>query len=338
MRSTALTLVLALACTMAAHAQEDSPSPEESRNDKLLEALARIRLSGYVHAQYLDHQSESRSDEFSVRRGRLKLTYKASELSRLVVAVDASSSGTELKDAYIELVEPWSGAGHTLTAGQFNWPFGFEIGYSSSSREVPERSRVVRALFPGERDRGVMVSGSELAGGFEYRLALVNGSGTRESSLDDSHQDLVGSVGWDFGPARAGASFYEGSARFASESNPAGEDFDRTRYGFDVQAETPIPGFSVRGEYIAGEEHGRDVEGWYGYLIQQIGKRHRLALRFDEYDADRDVQDNAVLTATLGYTFFWDSNTLLMLGVEEPRREAEDQDDRVVTARVQYRF
>ena len=37
------------------------------------------------------------------------------------------------------IIEPWTSWKNTLTAGQFTWPFGFELVHSSSSRELPER-------------------------------------------------------------------------------------------------------------------------------------------------------------------------------------------------------
>ena len=41
----------------------------------------------------------------------------------------------------------------SLWAGQFNRP-NYEVEYSSSQREVLERSRVIRTIYPGEREVG----------------------------------------------------------------------------------------------------------------------------------------------------------------------------------------
>ena len=43
--------------------------------------------------------------------------------------------------------------------GQFKVPFGYEVLQSSADREMPERARVIQALFPGERDRGARLTG-----------------------------------------------------------------------------------------------------------------------------------------------------------------------------------
>ena len=344
--STAMALAFAGALISGAAGAQTAPETEPSAEERRLALLERLKVSGYVQAQYVnvdgdddvllpDGGSRNR-DQFSVRRGRLKFTYRASELSRVVFAVDASSGGTSLKDGYIELIEPWTSWKNTLTAGQFNWPFGFEVGYSSADREVPEHSRVIRTLFPNEYDRGAMLSGGRDR--FDYRLAVVNGGGTANSSDLESDKDLVGRLGMKLGAINVGVSCYEGDALIATAAAPEGQLFDRTRWGVDAQATTPIPGLRVRGEWIQGEQLGSDVRGWYFYLVQNVGTRHQFAARLDEYDPNLDADGDAILTPTLAYSFFWDSNTKVMLAVEDPRRERNDPEDRALTARVQYKF
>jgi hypothetical protein len=184
-------------------AQEQKPSP--------------LRISGYVQPQYVDDESTS---SFSVRRGRIRFLYQISKTSRVVVQPDFATSGVTLKDGYVELVEPWTSWKHTLSAGQFKWPFGFEILYSSSQREMPERTLMYRTLFPGERDRGAMLSGLGAGDHFNYRVAVVNGNGTTQSSDTDKRKDVVGRIGGTFGPLTAGVSAYDGSDR----------GFDKERY------------------------------------------------------------------------------------------------------------
>jgi phosphate-selective porin len=47
----------------------------------------------------------------------------------------------------------------TVRAGQFVKPFGFEAEQASSVRESPERAIFSGYFFPGERDRGILLSG-----------------------------------------------------------------------------------------------------------------------------------------------------------------------------------
>lgn len=269
--------------------------------------------------------------------------------SRFVLQPDITSSGVTLKDGYVELTEPWTTWHHTLTAGQFNWPFGFEIMYSSSSREMPERSLVVRTLFPGERDRGVMLSGQGLAERFHYRAAIVNGTGTTQSFDYNKRKDFVGRTGYSFGAVDVAVSAYRGSELVSLGGLTAGRSFDKQREGIDVQWITPLPGLGVRGEYIRGVQppspgapvataRAADVEGWYAYAIQNIGTRHQFVVRADEYDPDADLPGNATRTIGGSYIFHWDANSKVMLAYEQPRLEMNDPDDDVWTLRYQFSF
>ena len=142
----------------------------ESLNESYLETkstvdkLAKIKVSGYIQAQwqYADSNGQPSiaggnfrpptKQRFQLRRGRLKTPYEAAT-SKYVLQFDVAQTGLAIKDAYATIIEPWLKT-FSATMGVFDRPFGFEISYSSSSRESPERSRVFQTLFPGERDLG----------------------------------------------------------------------------------------------------------------------------------------------------------------------------------------
>jgi hypothetical protein len=349
-------LVLAALLMCAPLYADDAQEQQHPEQDELVkvkktvDALSKLRISGYLQAQYVHDERSTNElsrnlDQFSVRRGRVKLQYQFSPTSRIVIQPDITSSGVVLKDGYVELTEPWTSWKHTLTAGQFGWPFGFEINYSSSSREVPERSRVMRTLFSGERDRGVMLSGHGKR--LDYRLAVVNGTGTTQSSDVNKRKDLVGRLGYSLGALDLGASAYNGSDLVATSTNPAGDEFDKERYGVDFQWTTPIRGLGLRGEYIIGKQapgagttrsRSHDVDGWYFYAIQKVGARHQFVVRVDEYDPDTDVDGNAIRTINPAYIFHWDANSKVMASYELIDTELSDPDDNVFTLRYQYSF
>ena len=342
---------------------QEAPPPEDSTGEALteiknvLDVLNKLKITGYLQAQYVNDESSQNAlggstgtrnrDQFSVRRARVKFTYQATPTSRFVLQPDVSSSGVTLKDGYVELTEPWTSWKHTLTAGQFNWPYGFEIMYSSSQREVPERSRVIRTLFPGERDRGLMLSGRGLNEKFSYRVAIVNGTGTVRSDDLNKRKDFVGRAAYSFGPLDVGASVYRGSELIATSTNAAGIDFDKQRQGIDFQWATPLPGLGIRGEYLTGKQapasgtnrtQSFDVDGWYFYAIQNIGTRHQLIVRLDQYDPDTDTGNNAVRTVNPSYVFHWDEHSKVMASYELIDTQGNDPDDNVFTLRYQYSF
>ena len=91
-----------------------------------------------------------------MRRARLKTTYVGT-LSEYVLQFDATGDGVVLRDAeasfHITNENPWFPSATEwelkLTMGQFKVPFGFEVLQSSGDRELPERTSVIRALYPG---------------------------------------------------------------------------------------------------------------------------------------------------------------------------------------------
>lgn len=359
------TLLLLLPLSLFADdAEEDeAPSPTTGELSESLtevrntvDLLSKLKVSGYLQAQFVDDERSRNElagagtrnlDQFSVRRARVKFTYQMTPSSRFVLQPDVTSSGVTLKDGYVEFTEPWTSWKHTLTAGQFNWPFGFEIMYSSSAREVAERSRVVRTLFPGERDRGVMLSGLGLGERLSYRVALVNGTGTTQSFDANKRKDLVARLGYSFGPLDVGASGYRGADLVATSTSSTGREFARERYGIDVQWATPVPGLGLRGEYITGKQApasgtartaSHDVDGWYFYAIQNLGTRHQFVVRFDQYDPDTDIAGNAIRTINPAYVFHWDAHSKVMASYEAIETQSSDPGDDVFTLRYQFSF
>lgn len=340
---------------LAAKVESLGEAMTEARNS--LEALNRLRVTGYILAQYVNDESSinelsgaaatRNKDQFSVREARVKFTYQFSPTSRFVLQPEVASSGVSLKDGYVEFTEPWTTWHHTFTAGQFNWPFGFEIAYSSSVRELPERSRVIRTLFPSERDRGFQLSGAGFGERFKYEVGLVNGTGTLQTFDFNKRKDFIGHVRYALGPLDLGASLYRGEELVATSTNAKGIEFSKNRIGADFQWATPIQGLGIRGEYIAGTQppapgsartKSPDVAGWYFYAIQSIGTHHQVAVRLDQYDPNTDASNDATRTLGASYIFHWDANSKMMLSYEHPETQGADPDDNVFTARYAFVF
>lgn len=323
-----------------------------------VDSLAKLKVSGYVQGQYVKDDSSvneltsasatRNKDQFTVRRARAKFVYQHSATSRFVLQPDFGSSGFSLKEAFVEYTEPWTSWKHTLTAGQFLWPFGFENQYSSSQREVPEHSRMYRTLFPGEYDRGLMLSGSGLEDRLKYQVAVVNGTGTSQSFDFNKRKDVVARVGGSLGPLDLGVSTYRGAELVSLSGATKGREFDKTRNGIDVQYVTPLPGLGLRAEYMTGEQPpaagaaatatSADVRGWYVYAIQNVGVRHQFVVRVDEYDPNTHVGNNAIRTITPAYNFYWDANSKVMLAYEHIKTQGVDPKDNAWTVRYQFSF
>jgi len=163
-----------------------------------LEKLTKIKLSGYIQAQW-QHFEDPKfyiNNTFSVRRARFKIQYKPADEVVFVLQTDFFATGALLKDAYVALKDPWLKT-FSFWAGQFNRP-NYEVEYSSSNREVPERSMVIRRLYPGERGIGVKLEVAPPALPIKLQLALLNGN--EYLVVDDIYGENINLWSVDFDP------------------------------------------------------------------------------------------------------------------------------------------
>ena len=299
-----LTLIVAVLAgsvfTSASRAGQYSYADEgsEKKEKDSLSVLERTKISGYIQAQFQAAETAGQpsfsggnfapnvKQRFTVRRGRLKVTYD-NDLTRFVLQPDFTQDGVTIKDAYVQVTEPWMKT-LTLTVGIFNRPFGFEIEYSSSNREAPERSRITQTLFPGERDLGAKLAITPQSKEWNFLkldLGIFNGSGPTTNDFD-SHKDFIGHLVLQFPmPSHGlgidiGGSAYLGGVRqpgsvvyknvgilpngvkgFLKDSSAANidESADRNYLGADAQLYYDLPimgGLTLRGEYLTGKQTG----------------------------------------------------------------------------------
>ncbi|HNY02063.1 MAG TPA: hypothetical protein PKG48_05725 [Bacteroidales bacterium] len=182
-----------------------------------LSKLTKIKISGYIQAQYLHYEASNTWPDqvFQLRRVRVKFQYEPVTGVAFVLQPDFTPGNITLKDAYVQANEPWLKS-FSLWAGKFNRP-NYEVEYSSSSREVPERSRVIRALYPDERAIGAKLEYASPSLPLKIQLALFNGndgltitdaSGNNINTTNtdfDNHKDLMGRVTYTFRLGQLGA-------------------------------------------------------------------------------------------------------------------------------------
>lgn len=305
LRTFILTALILTSATLLAQDEQDIKLNQtaDTLNDKIenlrsdLDLIKKFKISGYIQPQFQVAQSpginsfaggkfpKNADTRFSIRRGRLKFAYNGG-IAQFVLQFDATEKGFALKDAYTSLKDPWLHT-FTLTGGVFNRPFGFEIGYSSTLRETPERSRIMQTLFPGERDLGAMLTinpAKESGLNFlKLDLALVCGNGV---ALEiDSRKDFIGhlslnrTTGNEKFKYGIGVSYYNGgyyqetkyvynmatlpdgmTKGFVADSTGSNQGgYAKREYlGADVQFSVDwFPGITtLRAEYIQGKQPG----------------------------------------------------------------------------------
>ncbi len=256
-----------------------------------LKILQKFKVSGYIQTQYqwgekdaslkvggANENPEESFSRFGIRRGRIKFTYE-NGIASGVFQLDMTEKGVGIKDAYLNVKDPWIGT-IALKAGIFDRPFGYEISYSSSRRESPERSTIFQTLFPEERDLGAMLTLQapktspwnilKLEGG------LFAGNGIKLET--DSRLDFIGhlsankNIGSDIkiggGVSYYNGGVYEGSKKIYtmdgsgfivdSTDDNLGKYAKREYVGFDLQFSVmSILGMTqFRGEYLTGQQPG----------------------------------------------------------------------------------
>jgi phosphate-selective porin len=245
-------------------------------NEADLGKLTKIKVSGYVQAQWENYGKDlvkpnDPDNNFYIRRARVKFTYEAFDGVKLVIQPDFSTGSLSLKDAYAVVSIPKI-KDFSLWAGQFNRP-DYEVEYSSGQREVFERSRVIRAIYPGEREIGLKLeyNGSKIP--LKFQLMAMNGNFTGSQAKDyDSRKDLMGRIVYSLKLAGGGlgidlgANGYYGGNRikyntFVSDPEgtldsttfKAGDYLDKNWVGGEIQIFADIlGGLAIKGEYVAG--------------------------------------------------------------------------------------
>ena len=296
MRGTVTLLLISAFAATTAFAQETSASQSISTEERIenleseISRLKKFSVSGYIQGQYqwgqgaaslktgaANENPEKSFDRFGIRRGRIKFTY-GEEIASAVFQLDVTEKGVGIKDAYLNLRDPWIKS-LQLRAGVFDRPFGYEISYSSSRRESPERSTVFQTLFPDERDLGAMlVLQAPLYSPWnilKLEAGLFAGNGIKQET--DSKKDFIGHLSiakeWKNISFGAGVSYYNGKvyqgtaniytmdgSGFALNGDAAntGKFAVREYLGFDARfgIQSMLGKTQLRGEYLFGRQPG----------------------------------------------------------------------------------
>jgi phosphate-selective porin len=305
-------------------------------NEADLGKLNKIKVSGYIQAQWESYgkdleKTNGYNNTFYIRRARVKFTYEVPNGVKFVLQPDFSTNALALKDAYAVVNIPKL-KDFTLWAGQFNRP-NYEVEYSSSQREVLERSRVIRAIYPGEREIGVKLEyiGSKIP--LKFQLAALNGNFTGTQAKDvDSKKDLMGRVVYSiklpnqgigidlgangyFGGNMARTNQYiKNSDGTADSLRRINSYLDKNWFGGEIQIFADVlGGMAIKGEYLTGVNSTastiavtatmaqkkadpnklKNFSGYYIYFIKNIGPRDQFIARYDYYDPNNKLEGDA---------------------------------------------
>ncbi len=248
-----------------------------------LSKLNKIKVSGYIQAQYQNFENPAIQPDnyFSLRRVRVKFTYETTDGVKFVLCPDFTPGNFVIKDAYAVLNDHWTKA-FSLWMGKFNRP-NYEVEYSSSQREVVERSLIIRTLYPGERTIGAKLEYNPMNVPIHIQFALLNGadgltisnsSGTNLNSSENKDFDNLKDImvrayynlslgnlgGIDFGAHGYFGSLKSNALKTLSSDYATikdvkiGDAVKRNWIGGEVQFFVDwLGGTSIKAEYIAGK-------------------------------------------------------------------------------------
>lgn len=344
-----LTFASLLLISSAAFSQEENQTQEEKNAQKIevLESkvlkIEGLKISGYIQGQWQWAESSgipafgdggsfnaNTNNRFMLRRGRIKFSYTYG-IAQIVFQPDFTEKGVSIKDAYLALTSKDKFIGGQL--GVFDRPFGYEISYSSSLRESPERSRVFLSLFPGERDMGAMLTLNK--GEFTLNAGMFGGNGVGVET--DSQKDFIGRMSWlkKMNSAQVGAavSYYGGgmvnptannfkyvkNEGFVEKAVEQSSTSRRQYFGLAAQylQQWGAGTTNIRAEYLWGRQPAtaktnanpgggsfgtgtdplylRDFAGYYAILVQDIGhSKHSIVLKYDYYDPNTQISGDQI--------------------------------------------
>ena len=241
-----------------------------------------LKISGFIHveAKSIETEKDGYETTLGVRRGFLKSTF-TNEWGQAVLQINATEKGVGVKDAYIK-IQPPGAAWVNLTAGLYLRPFGYEVSYSASSRETPERARVITSIFPDERDIGATLTFAPQKSalyGLKLEFGIVNGNGIAfedKAKYGNLHKDFIGRLSYNKSYSHInfgiGTSFYSGKVMlfesFSAFDMTDGNEIDMKLQGGDMikrhvcgfegqfTGKTAAGNSTLRAEYLFGTQPG----------------------------------------------------------------------------------
>lgn len=261
-----------------------------------------IRIGGYMQPQFQFAQDKgaktyiggdfapNSNNRIMLRRGRIRFDYirfnKTNKASvQFVFQFDGTERGVFIRDFWGRVFENRFQL-FSFSMGMFARPFSYELNFSSSDRESPERGRMSQILMKTERDLGAMISFEPRKPNNPLRYlkidaGLFNGQGLAASTDFDSHKDFITRAGMKPYPITKNiilsfeGSYLNGgllqSTRYIYNINNTGKSFKvdssaanlgkiapRKYYGADAQLKIKCKaGFTeFRAEYITGKQTG----------------------------------------------------------------------------------
>lgn len=325
--------------------------------------IKRFRAGNYVQFQYRDTNEPGGSpDAFAFRRVRLSQTNIIDARTSMRLSFDVAA-GTDTLQAQVRNaqlvydIEPSDvRVGAQLLLGQQPLPLGYELERSSAEREFPERTYANRILFNGERGRGVHLrygtSVNSLVHVGVWNVLTINDPEQRgrapgvDSRLAVSAGFRLYSPAYDFG-----VSLFAGKRpAFTADNQTSPEVHRRFLFLDGSYIGLLVPNLFVRAEAMFGTDRvpstvahpsrtAKEMLAWHVVLGYNLSARNQLALRYEQFDADRDSTGDAMHGYGVAYIYYINPGARVTAAYEvfqDPSRTPQRY--HATTLRLQFRM
>ena len=287
-----------------------------------------LSISGYTQVRYQNLEEAGKKSGFDIRRGRLDFKGTISPYFGYRLQSDFAGTSTgafaKLLDAYAEvkIVDYFN-----LTIGQQKVALSYENQISDNKSENIDRSQVVEALVArgkdvignhNGRDLGIQANGSLFVLNarplLDYYVGFYNGTGINVAADNNLSKDVAARLV--FHPVAGldlGGSYYDGVGSYLVKSTDTkAKNKGRTRWGAELSYEWQ--NLTLRSEYLEGKDNVISKAGYYvqlGYYI--LPQKFQVVGKYDNYDPDKDIADNASTVYTLGLNYYFNPNAKLQI-------------------------
>ncbi|HKY44669.1 MAG TPA: porin [Pyrinomonadaceae bacterium] len=315
--------------------QQSSPSAETSADHFVAriiepglgqserEETFRAKPEIFIQARYSALPIRDAGDEFepNLSLTRIETRWSGKVRERLGAGLEIQfhpaidGSAEELvNDAFIEYyINDYT----TVRVGQFVKPFGFDIQQSSVIRESPERAIFAGYFFPGQRDRGVLLSGDlrwlgvSALRDVQYFVGAFNGNrfftdNNRQLNYLARVRKLLGrrfAVGVS---AQKGKQILPPGVFGTNDEDILGIDFQlavTNRLGLRgefARGNTPSTLLAIEPEFAPGFRPGAPSGGGHLFATYKVNDQNNIYARFDGFNND-PVTSRNVRAFNFGY-------------------------------------
>jgi len=311
--------------------ETEAPQEPAEPSGKKANDRSTIGISGYTHLEELLNTANGQA-QLQARRVRLSIEGHSRDRVDGKIQFSYDRNQFLLKDAYMTGYAGDIG----VRAGLFKIPFSEESLISSSKRLSLERSPFVKALFPGERDRGAYVHYKPREKrGASFLVGVFSGNGGQAWD-NNAAKDVV---------VRYRQGFDEGNGmlflgcQLGQFTDNANVTTARRYFGGGAHWVSKSKKWSAHTEAYGGQSLGNPFAAALVRASRSFdGGKHTVYAMYDYWDPDTGAANDRQLGPNVGYIYQMSPDAKITLEFTGRQNEATAGTEGQVGLRMQWEF